>query len=153
MDTNMDVDDAKDQEIVEDAGVEYTDLDNLKPIEEGTDMDEFVANLLQELKSADWKAQFNAFNELRRFYKFGPFEAYLPKYQEDIIDGVENLRSSICRNSLILVKEVFTETKDLYKVDDNGERTPYADFCKQLLPVVASKIADDKVFLASLAKT
>jgi hypothetical protein len=148
----MAAEDAKNQIVVEDAGIEYTEFEDLKSIEEGADLAEFVNNTIQRLTSPDWKENFYGFDDLRRFHKYGQFEKFLPKYAKLIIEGVENLRSSICRNSQMLVKEIYTESKDLHKVDESGEVTPYMTFTTDLIPIVALRLADDKVFLSSLAK-
>ena len=150
-DAEMDKEELKNQEVVEDAGIEYTENEELKGLDEGVEIEEFVQTTMQRLTSDDWKENFYGFDDLRRLYKFSDFEMYLPKFAELIVKGVENLRSSICRNSLLLVKEVFSETKDLSKADEDGNVTPYAEFVEKLIPVVSLVIANDKVFLSSLA--
>lgn len=152
-DADMAKEDLKSQEVVEDAGIEYTDYEELKALDECQDHDEFVELTIQRLTSPDWKENFYGFDDLRRLYKFADFEQYLPKLAKIIIHGVENLRSSICRNSMMLVKEIFSEDKDLSKTLESGEITPYRAFTIDLIPVLATRLADDKVFLSSLAKT
>lgn len=124
----MITDEHKSQEVVEDAGIEYTSTEDLKAIDEGLDATTFMENTVKRLTSDDWKENFYGFDDLRRFYKFANFEAHLKNYAELIVHGVENLRSSICRNSLMLVSEIFSEYKDLSKIDESGETTPYAIF-------------------------
>lgn len=151
-DTDMKPEDTKTEEVVEDAGIDYTELTDLKDIEP---TDDNVAKIIERLSSEDWKENFYGFDDLRSLYKFHPdeFKQFLPKYKEYIKEGVENLRSSICRNSLNLVVEVFSTDKNLAETDENGEVTPYASFAVELLPIVCKKLADDKAFLSSRAKT
>jgi hypothetical protein len=115
--------------------------------------DEAATKIIDKINSEDWKQQFYGFNDLRSFYKYHPkeFETYLPKFKELIKEGVDDLRSSICRNSLILVNEVFSTAKDLTEKNENGDITPYDDFAVEVLPLVCKKVADDKEFLSSKA--
>lgn len=151
-DAEMKVEDTKNQMVVEDAGIEYTEEAKLNDIEPTEDS---VAKIIDRLNSEDWKENFYGFDDLRSLYKHHPeeFKLYLPKLVELIKEGVENLRSSICRNSLNLVVEVFSTKKNMTETDENGEVTPYAALAVELLPIVCKKLADDKVFLSSRAKT
>ena len=151
-DEPMAPEETKQNEVVEDAGIEYTDTQDLAEIDP---TDENIAKIVDRLSSEDWKENFYGFDDLRSIYQFHPeeFKQYLPKFKELIKEGVENLRSSICRNSLNLTSEVFMTTKDLTEVDENGDVTPYAAFAVEVLPIVAKRLADDKVFLSSRAKT
>lgn len=138
--------------VVEDAGIEYTDQDDLKDIQA---TDENVAAIIDRLNSEDWKENFYGVDDLRSLYKHHPegFRTYLPKYQNHIVEDVENLRSSISRNSLNLVVEVFSTHKNLSEKDENGDITPYASFACEVLPIVCKRLADDKAFISSKAKT
>lgn len=142
----------KTPEVVEDAGIEYTEQSDLKDIEP---TDDNIAKIIERLTSEDWKENFYGFDDLRSLYAHhsDEFKQFLPKYKELIKEGVENLRSSIWRNSLNLVCEVYTVDRNLAEVDDNGNLTPYASFTEDILPIVVRKIADDKKFLSSRAKT
>lgn len=133
-------------------GIDYTEEADLKEIECS---DDSAASIIEKLNSENWKDQFYGIDDLRSLYKHHPkeFEAYLPKFKELIKEGCENLRSSICRNMLTLVVEVYSTEKNLAQKDENGDTTPYAEFSAELLPVVSKKLADDKVFLSSKAKT
>lgn len=106
-DAEMDEEEIKQEEVVDDAGIEYTDIENLKEIEEETE--ELVKKVMDMLVSEFWKDQFYAFDELRRLFKYrqADFDTHLARYSDHIIAGVENLRSSICRNSMNLIVEVF----------------------------------------------
>lgn len=152
VDTEME-EEIKQTEVVDDAGIEYTETQDLQEISSETD--EFLAQIEIKLSSEYWKEQFYAIDDLRRLYKYKQdgFDLNLARFAHQIIQGVENLRSSICRNSLNLVVEVFSSHKKLDQIEANGEATPYLQFCKNLLPVVGIKVADDKVFLSSRAKT
>jgi hypothetical protein len=132
-------------------GIDYTEEADLKEIDGS---DESAASIMEKLSSENWKEQFYGIDSLRSFYKHHPkeFEIYLPKFKELIKEGCENLRSSICKNMLTLVIEVYSTEKDLSQKDENGAVTPYADFSAELIPVVSKKLADDKVFLSSKAK-
>lgn len=149
-DAEMHVEGSK-HEVVEDAGIEYTDQADLKEVDT---TDDGIAKILGRLEKDEWKENFYGFNDLRSLYKHHPeqFKAYLPKFKEHIKEGVENLRSSICRNALILCEEVFATDKDLREKGENGELTPYASFVEELIPIVCKKLADDKVFISSRAK-
>lgn len=148
--------DVKIQEVVEDAGVEFTDEQDLKPIDTSSQsLSEFVDQTVSHLKSENWKLHFNGFDDLRRLYKYHPetFKENIPKFRDLVVNnGVENLRSSICRNALNLVVEVFEKRKELSEKNENGEITPYAQFAHELLSPVGKKVADDKTFLSSRAK-
>lgn len=151
-DANMITEDFKNQMVVEDAGIEYTEESDLKDIDAS---DDGIAKVIERLSSEDWKENFYGLDDLRSLYKHHPdeFKTYLPKFKELIKEAVENLRSSICRNSLNLVAEVFSTDKNLSETDESGEITPYASFAVEILPIVCKKLADDKNFLSSRAKT
>lgn len=129
--------DIKSKAVVEDAGIEYTTEENLQPLDTD-DLSAFAASTVSRLTSEEWKEVFYGFDDLRRMYKFNPaeFKQFLPKLSQHILDGVENLRSSICRNALYLVTEVFSADKDLNEVDEAGELTSYAQFSVDIIPVV-----------------
>ena len=146
---------AKNEVVVEDAGADFIDEKDLEPIDTSEqDLSTFVEQTIGKFKAEDWKETFYGLDNFRRLYKFHPeeFKQHLPKFSNLIVDGVENLRSAICRNSLNLVAEVFEKKKELSEKDDNGEITPYAKFAHELLGPVSKRIADDKVFLSSRAK-
>jgi uncharacterized protein YeaO (DUF488 family) len=149
-DAEMHVENSK-QEVVEDAGIEYTEQADLKEVDS---TDEGIAKIVERLEKDEWKENFYGFDDLRSLYKHRPeqFKAYLPKFKQHISEGVENLRSSICRNALILCEEVFATDKNLREKGENGEPTPYAAFVEEILPVCCKKLADDKVFISSRAK-
>jgi len=143
----------KKQAVVEDAGIEYTAQEELKEIP-AEDLEAFTIGITERLASEDWKEQFYSIDDLRRLFKHHPteFKKNLPNYETHIGNGVDNLRSSICKNSLTLVAEVFSTEKDLTEVDESGEPTPYAKFTNEILLTVSKRVADDKAFLSSLAK-
>lgn len=145
--------DIKNKVVVEDAGIEYTQEEDLKPLDTD-DLCAFAASTVSRLTSEEWKEVFYGFDDLRRIYKFhsAEFKQFLPKFSKHIYDGVENLRSSICRNALNLVTEVFSTDKNLNEVDETGELTSYSEFSVEIIPVVCKKIADDKVFISSRGK-
>lgn len=66
-----------------------------------------MKNIMFDLKSADWKVQFEATNKLRRLIEFHPevilgsAGANIHALVIDMIGMVENLRSSVAKNSLI----------------------------------------------------
>ena len=146
-------DDKKSKEVVEDAGIEYTQEEDLKQID-SEDIWEFVASTVSRIESEEWKEVFYGFDDLRRLYKFNSesFKQFLPKFSKHILEGVDNLRSSICRNALNLVVEVFSTDKDLNEIDESRELTPYAQFSIDIIPTVCKRIADDKVFISSRGK-
>ena len=149
-DADMNGEEHKDLEVVEDAGIEYTSLPDLTEVEAS---DESVAKIIGRLSSEDWKENFYGLDDLRSLYKFHPveFEAYLPKFAELVKDGINNLRSSICRNALNLASEVFATDKNLRDLDESGEASPFGEFWEAVLPPIARRVADDKVFLSSKA--
>ena len=67
--------------------------------------------ILADLKSGDWKIQFEATNKLRRLIEFHPdiivgsSTANIHALVLDMISMAENLRSSVAKNSLISIYE------------------------------------------------
>ena len=93
-DNEMSPEDAKYNGEIIDAGIEYTELADLKVIEPTEDN---IAKIVERLTSGDWKENFYGFDDLRSLYQHHPdeFRQYLAKYKELIKEGVENTRSSI----------------------------------------------------------
>ncbi|CAM6000485.1 unnamed protein product [Sphagnum balticum] len=70
-----------------------------------------MRSLVGELKSGDWKAQFEGTNKLRRLVEFHPEVLLssagtgLHSLVNDLLSLVDNLRSSVAKNSLICLQE------------------------------------------------
>lgn len=142
----------EDDIVVEDAGIEYTNEADLADIEAS---DDSVAAIIARLNSEDWKENFFGVDDLRRLYRHHPaeFGSYLPKFQSNIVEDVENLRSSIARNTLMLVNEIFSTDKNTNESSDSGATSAYTTFAVAVLPIVCKRLADDKSFISSRAKT
>jgi hypothetical protein len=89
---------------IEGKSSDYLTKDDLKPLR---DPEREMKNILFDLKSGDWKIQFEATNKLRRLIEFHPdvitgiTASSLHALVFDMLAMVENLRSSVAKNSLI----------------------------------------------------
>jgi len=83
---------------------DYLSKEDLQPLR---DPEREMKNILNDLKTNDWKVQFEATNKLRRLIEFHPdiiqnsLAANVHAISIDLIALVENLRSSVAKNSLI----------------------------------------------------
>lgn len=96
---------------IEGKASDYLSKDDLKPLR---DPEKEMRNILLDLKSSDWKIQFETTNKLRRLIEFHPevvlglSAANTHALVIDMTAMVENLRSSVSKNSLICLHEFMT---------------------------------------------
>lgn len=95
-------------DLKESKGSDYLTKEDLKPLR---DPEKEMRLILSDLKSSDWKVQFEATNKLRRLISFHPdvilgsATATIHALVLDMIAMAENLRSSVAKNSLICIYE------------------------------------------------
>ena len=93
------------------AGVSYIEFEELKGIgndEYNGDFDHVLETLYTNIGSDDWKVQYDTVNLLRVLNKHHRdlFMKSLTQVTPFVRDQVDNLRSNLMKNSLMLVKEV-----------------------------------------------
>lgn len=87
---------------------DYLTKEDLKPLR---DPEKEVRVVMADLKSSDWRVQFEATNKLRRLIEFHPdilrgsSATNIHALVLDMISMAENLRSSVAKNSLICIYE------------------------------------------------
>ena len=128
------------------AAVSYFSFQELRPLteEELKNPDGFCESVLQQSKSEDWKEQYEAVNQLRVINKHN--RAYLQtkmsNFAEFVKSQTDNLRSNLIKNSLLFVKELFTERSD----------KELSEFVRIVLPHVLLKTVYEKNFIVVEAK-
>lgn len=87
---------------------DYLTKEDLKPLR---DPEKEMRLIMGDLKSSDWKVQFEATNKLRRLIEYHPdmitgnSAPIIHSLVLDMIGMAENLRSSVAKNSLICINE------------------------------------------------
>ena len=129
--------------------VKYTEYQDL--IDDKVPIDEVFIQELNRIKdSLDWKLSFDMMDILRKYNKFNPdvFIGIFPKILGFLVANINNLRSNLIKNALILIKEIFTYNLKFLPIIASKEPRILSD----LLPLIYEKANNDKAFLKSEAK-
>lgn len=128
----------------EDAKVDYIDFENL----------DFPENLsfdsaLTLSKSDFWRDIFNASDDLWRLNKFktSEFQSHISLFQDFICTQVNNLRSSISKNTCVLVEEIFTAHSNFHQ----SYTSEFNAFLTELIPIIIAKVGYEKKFIQAWA--
>ena len=99
----------------------------------------------------DWLAMFNATNNLRVLNKYhsGVLMENLEFFSNFVKSQVENLRSNLSKNSLMLCTEFFKNKESL---QEEKYQSALINFLNIVLPAVFMRCVYDKVFIAKEAK-
>jgi hypothetical protein len=103
-----------DIEVDDEASAKYTEYRDLGDFE-SYDTESTIQQLADKSKEHGWKEKFATIDDLRRVNKFhkADMENHIHYFTEFIVANVDNLRSSISRNSLLLVNEIFQTSQNL----------------------------------------
>ena len=125
--------------------------DNLKPLEPEIDTISMFQKLRQILydKNSDWTLQIGVINYLRRVQKydktvFGQF-FYGAKIYPKLLELINSVRSSVSKNVLVLLIEIFSEV-----VPEN--KNSIITLVKASLPYVIPKINSNQSFIKAECK-
>ena len=103
--------------------------------------------MIEDTKDSElWKEQFDTIDTLRRIHKFHPqkFIDNVAIFNEFLKLSVQNLRSGIAKNSLMLSNE-FLKTK-VHTADSSSK-----DFIINVLPSILHRTVYDKKFISLTA--
>ena len=117
--------------------------ESLKPLEPEID----IVSMMQKFKDilnnkdSDWTFQISVINYLRRIFKFDKqvFNQFFygAKFYQKIIEFIDSVRSSLAKNALVLLNEIFS------KSNSNSLIT----LIKSTIPHLISKINSNKSFI------
>lgn len=128
--------------------------ESLKPIEPEMDFVSMMQKLKEILnnKNSDWTLQISVINYLRRIFKFEKkifFQFfYGAKFYEKIIALMDSVRSSLSKNVLVLLNEIFANPNSEQDKND----TSIIAIIKATLPHLISKINSNQCFIKSESK-
>jgi hypothetical protein len=67
-----------------------------------------VKRCIERNSSEDWKEKYGAVDDLRAVNKFcKDFPSFVEIAMPMIVEGIENLRSNVSKNALVLAKELY----------------------------------------------
>ena len=107
-----------------------------------------VHDLVQRVQEdVDWTVQFDTIEGLRVLNKYYTSELRkkLSEFTPFLHKSVESLRSNVSKNTLMLIKEVFTVYRDTKEKDSDT-------FLNGILPVILEKSVSEKGFLKKEAR-
>ena len=120
----------------------YSDLENSFTYDELKNLIViFEEKLLNNSIENFWKVEIDILNSFRKINKYYPVEIslFLNKFTGFIIESIINLRSSVSKNSLLFLQEVF---------EFANQRIIPLDFFKKIIKVIYEKYANsDKIFI------
>ena len=125
--------------------------ESLKPFEPETDFVSMMQKFKDILnnKDSDWTLQISIINYLRRVYKFEKqvFSQFFygGKFYQKIIELIDSVRSSVAKNVLILLNEIFSEPQCTQEEKNNS--FSLISLVKATIPHLISKINSNKSFL------
>lgn len=109
-----------------------------------------LSSVIQKLKQqtnpdANWKEHFDVIEGLRVLNKFhaNEFRNHLSEFNDFLGKSVDNLRSNISKNALMLIKEVFHSFR-------NSESSE--SFLNSIVPIILEKSVSEKGFLKNEAR-
>lgn len=130
--------------------------ESLKPMEEQTDYISLMQKLKEILnnKNSDWTLQVLVINYLRRMYKFEKkiFSQFFygAKLYQKIIELIDSVRSSLSKNVLTLLLEIFSGK--LPPEEDKSNTTSLIALIKTTIPHLISNINTNKSFIKNESK-
>jgi hypothetical protein len=125
----------------------YTFFEDLPNLFQGSKDLNLAIEELKELSSDkyDWKTHFDLIDQLRSLNKFYPeiMNQNLDFFTSFIQKSMNSLRSNLTKNALILVREIFEQSKDC---------TPSFDFLKVIIHSTLDRAISDKAFIKNEAR-
>lgn len=125
--------------------------ESLKPLLPETDFISMMQKFKDILnnKDSDWTLQISVINYLRRIFKFERqvFSQYFygAKLYQKIIDLIDSVRSSLAKNVLTLLNEIFSEK--MPNQEDKASTTSLIGLIKITIPHLISKINSNQSFI------
>ena len=124
--------------------------ESLQPLEPETDIVSMIQKFKDILnnKDSDWTLQISVINYLRRAFKydkqtFNQF-FYGAKFYLKIIDFIDSVRSSLAKNALILLNEIFSEQ---INQEEKSNSNSLIALIKATIPHLIGKINSNKSFI------
>ena len=124
--------------------------ESLQPLEPETDIVSMMQRFKDILnnKDSDWTLQISVINYLRRAFKydkqtFNQF-FYGAKFYLKIIDFIDSVRSSLAKNALILLNEIFSEQ---INQEEKSNSNSLITLIKATIPHLIGKINSNKSFI------
>ena len=124
--------------------------DSLKPLEPEID----IVSMMQKFKDilsnkdSDWTYQISVINYLRRIFKFDKqvFNQFFygAKFYQKIIEFIDSVRSSLAKNALVLLNEIFSEQ---INQEEKSNSNSLITLIKSTIPHLISKINSNKSFI------
>ena len=125
--------------------------ESLKPIEPETDYISMMQKFKDILnnKDSDWTLQIGVINYMRRIFKFEKqvFSQFFygAKLYQKIIETIDSVRSSLAKNALILLNEIFSGP--MPNPEEKANTTSLIAVIKSTIPHLISKINSNKSFI------
>lgn len=126
--------------------------ESLKPLEPEID----IVSMMQKFKDilnnkdTDWTFQISVINYLRRILKFDKqvFTQFFygAKFYQKIIEFIDSVRSSLAKNALVLLNEIFSEQ---ITQEEKSNSNSLITLIKATIPHLVSKINSNKSFIKS----
>ena len=124
--------------------------ESLKPLEPEID----IVSMMQKFKDilnnkdSDWTFQISVINYLRRIFKFDKqvFNQFFygAKFYQRIIEFIDSVRSSLAKNALVLLNEIFSEQ---INGEEKSNSNSLITLIKSTIPHLISKINSNKSFI------
>ena len=126
-------------------------------MKKGTDFIVLMQKMKQILqnKDTDWTFHLAVINYLRRLLKFeiDIFNQFLYglKLYPKLIGLINSIRSTLAKNALILVNEIFEEYVPEY--DEKKNKAPVINFIKAIIPMLIMKSNCNQIFIRTEANS
>ena len=124
--------------------------ESLKPLEPEIDIVSMIQKFKDILsnKDSDWTFQISVINYLRRIFKFDKqvFNQFFygAKFYQRIIEFIDSVRSSLAKNALVLLNEIFSEQ---INGEEKSNSNSLITLIKSTIPHLISKINSNKSFI------
>ena len=124
--------------------------ESLQPLEPEIDIVSMMQKFKDVLnnKDSDWTLQISVINYLRRALKFDKqtFNQFFygAKFYLKIIDFIDSVRSSLAKNALVLLNEIFCER---IKQEEKSNTNSLISLIKATIPHLITKINSNKSFI------
>jgi hypothetical protein len=124
--------------------------ESLQPLEPEIDIVSMMQKFKDVLnnKDSDWTLQISVINYLRRALKFDKqtFNQFFygAKFYLKIIDFIDSVRSSLAKNALVLLNEIFCEK---IKQEEKSNTNSLISLIKATIPHLITKINSNKSFI------
>lgn len=124
----------------EEAKVDYIDFENLEMPSDLT-----FESALSLSQSDFWWDIFNSTDDLWRLNKFksDEFQSWISMFRSFICTQINNLWSSISKNTCVLVEEIFT----IHSNFSQGYTSEFQQFVTEVIPVIIAKVGYEKKFI------